>query len=129
MLKSTVTSHMNHFVIRIALALAALSIAAGFFACTRTDQSAGPPEKVTIACATPPYTALVDIALAKGYFRQQGLDVTPLFHSLGKAALDEILAGKADFATVAETPVVFAIMNGHKISIIATIQRSKLRRT
>ena len=35
-----------------------------------------------------------------------------------------MLEGKADFATVAETPVMFTIMNGEKISIIATIQTS-----
>lgn len=88
------------------------------------EKAAGPPDKVAIACATLPYTALVDIALAKGYFRQQGLEVTASFHSTGKASLDEVLAGRADFATVAETPVMFAVMNGSKVSILATIQSS-----
>lgn len=115
---------MNRVVIRPAAAFCALAVAAGFFACTRTDQPAEPLEKVPIASVPPPYAALVDIALAKGYFRQQGLDVTPHFHSLGKAALDEVLAGKADFATVAATPLISAIMSGQKISIIATIQSS-----
>ena len=45
-------------------------------------------------------------------------------HALWETALKEVLEGKADFATVAETPVMFAIMNGEKISIIATIQTS-----
>ncbi len=45
-------------------------------------------------------------------------------HPYGKTALKEVLEGKADFATVAETPVMFAIMKGEKISIIATIQTS-----
>ena len=35
-----------------------------------------------------------------------------------------MLEGKADFATVAETPVMFAVMQGRKVSIIATIQTS-----
>jgi ABC-type nitrate/sulfonate/bicarbonate transport system substrate-binding protein len=88
------------------------------------ERSAVPLEKVTIACSSPPYTALVDIAMAKGYFRKVGLEVTPHFHSSGKASLDEVLAGGADFATVAETPAMFAVMNGSKISIVATIQSS-----
>jgi NitT/TauT family transport system substrate-binding protein len=45
-------------------------------------------------------------------------------HPYGKPALDDIIKGNADFATVAETPVMFAIMKGEKISIIATIQTS-----
>jgi sulfonate transport system substrate-binding protein len=89
-----------------------------------SERSGVPLEKVSIACSSPPYTALVDIAMAKGYFRKVGLEVTPLFHSSGKASLDEVLAGGADFATVAETPVMFAVMNGSKISIVATIQSS-----
>lgn len=88
------------------------------------QDSPKPAARVTLAYATPPYTALADIAQAKGYFAQEGLEVTPLFHSTGKAALDELLDGKVDFATVAETPVMFAIMKGAKISIIATIQAS-----
>jgi NitT/TauT family transport system substrate-binding protein len=35
-----------------------------------------------------------------------------------------VLRGEADFATVAETPFMFAVMNGSKIAIIATIQGS-----
>src|SRR5208283_2603737 len=85
---------------------------------------AGPPEKLTIAYNAPPFTVLADIAQAQGYFRSEGLEVTPLFYSSGKAALDEQLEGKADFATVAETPIMFAIMNGQKISIVAGIQSS-----
>jgi NitT/TauT family transport system substrate-binding protein len=36
-----------------------------------------------------------------------------------------VLEGQADFATVAETPAMFAIMNGEKIAIIASIQSSQ----
>jgi ABC-type nitrate/sulfonate/bicarbonate transport system substrate-binding protein len=103
--------------------VSALVIGSNFFACTRADQKPmGPPEKITIAYATPPYTALADIAQAQGYFRLEGLEATPSFHSTGKDALEEVLEGKADVATVSETAVMFAIMNGQKISIIATIQ-------
>jgi len=35
-----------------------------------------------------------------------------------------VLEGKADFASVAETPVMFAILNGKKIAIIASIGSS-----
>jgi NitT/TauT family transport system substrate-binding protein len=80
------------------------------------------PEKVTIAYSLNPNSALVVIAQKQGYYRQEGLEVSEHLHPYGKAALQDVLEGKADFATVAETPVVFAIMKGEKISIIATIQ-------
>jgi NitT/TauT family transport system substrate-binding protein len=46
-------------------------------------------------------------------------------YAYGKPALEDLLAGKADFATVAETPVMLEILNGKRISIIATIEMSK----
>ncbi len=102
----------------IALGVLAISTSAGFFAGSRTDPAVNPLEKVTIACVPPPYTALIDIALAKGFSRQKGLEVAPRFHSTGKAGLDEVLAGKADFATVAATLIILAIMTGDRISLM-----------
>jgi len=122
---NTGSSSMRRSLIMIALVVSVLAISASFFSCSRTDnKSIGQLDKVTIAYATPPYTVLADIAQAQGYFRLEGLEVTPNFHSTGRAALDEVLSGKADFATVAETPVMFAILQGQKIDIIATIQSS-----
>ena len=115
------------FPIRIPFAIAALSICACFCACTRTDQKpAGPPEKITIAYSTLPETALAQVAQSRSYFREEGLEVTPHLFPYGKRALEDLLAGKADIATVAETPVMFAVMKGDNISIIATIHVSSL---
>ena len=115
---------MKRVAILIAFAMTLLATGTVFFACSRTDQPAAPIDQVTLAWGPPPYSALVDIALAKGFFRKQGLDVTPHFHSTGKAALDEVLAGTADYATVAGTPLTSAIMSGKEIAITATIQSS-----
>jgi sulfonate transport system substrate-binding protein len=82
------------------------------------------PEKVTIAYSASPDSALAQVAQMQGYYLKEGLDAVPQKHAYGKVALDAVLEGKADFATVAETPVMFAIMKGEKISIIATIQTS-----
>jgi hypothetical protein len=76
---------LKYIVLRVAPALLVLALGASFFACSQTDKDPGNAlEKVTIACATPPYTVLTDIALAKGYFRQQGLEVAARFHSTAK---------------------------------------------
>ena len=118
--------HMQRSLIRMALVVAAIAMSACFLACSCRDKKpVGPPEKITFSYANPPYTALADVAQAQGYFLGEGLEVTPHFHAFGRAAFNEVLEGKADFATVAETPVMFAIMKGQKISIIATIQSSK----
>ena len=83
-------------------------------------------QKVTVAYTTQPQCTLIHSAVNKGYFSNQGLDVQPLSHSFGKAALQSILDGKADFATVAETPVMFSVLKGDKIFVIANIESSNV---
>ena len=79
-----------------------------------------------MAYTTQPQSTLIHVAANKGYFLNQGLDVQPLIHSFGKAALQSVLDGKADFATVAETPVMFSVLKGDKIFVIANIESSSV---
>ncbi|MHB8882568.1 MAG: ABC transporter substrate-binding protein [Thermodesulfovibrionales bacterium] len=90
--------------------------------CNKPEKAAGPREKITIAYSTAVNAILVYIAFAKGYFAEEGLDVTPQPHAFGKPALNAVIEGKADLATVADTPIVFAVMNGKKITTLAVIQ-------
>jgi ABC-type nitrate/sulfonate/bicarbonate transport system substrate-binding protein len=116
---------IRSFLNLITVAISALAMAVLFIACDRSDKKqVDPPEKITIAFSATTDSVLAEVAYAKGYFLQEGLEVTPRLHPYGKRALDDMLAGKADFATVAETPVMFAILKGAKISIVATIQTS-----
>ncbi len=109
----------------MAFIVSALVIIGSFSACTRSDQpSANAPEKVTIAYSASPDAALAQVAQTQGYYLQEGLDAIPQKYAYGRLALAAVLEGKADFATVAETPFMFAIMNGQKIAVIATIQTS-----
>ena len=124
-LKREMNKTRSYILVSIALAVSALIIGGYLFMRPHAEHKpAGPPEKITIAYATPPHTILAEIAQLKGYYLQEGLEATPHLHSSGKAALDEVLGGTADFATVTVTPVMFAIMKGEKISIIATIYSS-----
>jgi sulfonate transport system substrate-binding protein len=99
-----------------------------FFALTVTgcqpQKPALPPQKITIAHSTAGNAILMSIAIAKDYLKEEGLDVTPQPHGFGKLALQSVIEGKADIATVGDTPTVFAIMNGKKITILAGIQTS-----
>jgi ABC-type nitrate/sulfonate/bicarbonate transport system substrate-binding protein len=79
------------------------------------------PRKLTIAVPSTPHAALLHIAAAQGYFAHEGLDVTVTRVSHGKAALDELAAGKADMATAAEVPFVIAVLQGAPLSIAATV--------
>jgi NitT/TauT family transport system substrate-binding protein len=83
-------------------------------------------QKINVAFTTQPQSTLIHIALTKGYFFNAGLDVKPLIHSFGKAALQSVLDGKADFATVAETPIMFSVLKGDRIFVVANIESSSM---
>jgi sulfonate transport system substrate-binding protein len=108
----------------IAVLLAVVLAGSFLTACTKTDQKPAAPENVTIAYSASPDSALAQIAQMQGYYLEEGLNAIPQKYDYGKVALDAVLEGRADFATVAETPFMFAVMKGEKISIVATIQTS-----
>jgi sulfonate transport system substrate-binding protein len=110
---------------RIFLAMVALTTVTCLYACDwMGPKPAGPVEKANIA-VTSTNAFLPVIAQVKGFYEQEGLEVTMDVHPYGKQALENMLAGKADIATMAETPVMFAILNGADLSIIATIHKTK----
>lgn len=81
-------------------------------------------QKITVAYTWQPQSTLVHMAVAQGYFAEEGLEVLPLMHTYGKAALQSVIDNKADFATVAETPVMFSALKGEKIFVLANIEAS-----
>jgi len=104
------------------LVLAVIVIALTVTGCRQ--KQAAPPEKITIAYSTASNAMLMYIAFAKGYLAEEGLEATPQPHAFGKPALQSVIDGKADIATVGDTPIVFAVMNGKKITTLAMIQTS-----
>ena len=87
-------------------------------------RSAESNQKITFAFTYQPQSTLAHVATVKGYFKEEGLDVQPLMREFGKEALQTVLDNKADFATVAETPVMFSGLRGDKIFVIANIEAS-----
>ena len=80
---------------------------------TQPAQPASPPEPMTIAANTHyAGTGLVFIAQVKGYFVYEGLNVTLQPYTTGKDALDAALEGRAELATAADIPLMFAVMKG-----------------
>lgn len=105
--------------LRAGLILLICLIAAGCHVSTSGESRS--PVKVRLAYATQHDCALVHIAVARGFFRDEAVEIEPLLLSFGKQALDTVLQGKADLATVAETPFMLAVLRGEKVSAIATI--------
>jgi ABC-type nitrate/sulfonate/bicarbonate transport system substrate-binding protein len=118
MFNSKAHSHFS----ALSLAATALIVCSGT-GCQPQKQT-GPPEKVTIAYTTASNAILTYIAFAKGYFTEEGLEATPQPQAFGQRALNAVIEGKADLGTVADTPIMFAVMNGKKITILAMIQTS-----
>lgn len=101
---------------------AILGIIVSIGALPASSQTAtGRPEKVRLADGIFLPSAAVHVALEKGYFRQEGLEIDYLSFPTGKESLETVVKGKADLATVADTPIVFQVIKGARINILATL--------
>lgn len=56
------------------------------------------------------------LAYEKGFFRDEGLDVTLKKNIMGWQSLQNLFAGEADIATVAELPIVYATLDRSKFA-------------
>jgi ABC-type nitrate/sulfonate/bicarbonate transport system substrate-binding protein len=80
-----------------------------------------PTEKLSIATPTVPHAALLHIAAAKGYFAEEGLEVTMMPTIHGKAAIDLVSQGKADLGAASEVVFVLATTAGGALGIAANM--------
>lgn len=81
-------------------------------------------ESLIIAEGVQPVFALIYIAEAKGFFKDENVDITYKTFSSGRDALASVIAGEADLATVYETPVVLQTVAGQKLAIITGLHHS-----
>lgn len=84
-----------------------------------------PVEKVTIAVPTQINSAMMIAAATQGLFQKAGVEVISKPFTLGKDALKSVIDGKADLAVVADTPLMFALIGGNKLVIVAGISQSR----
>lgn len=82
------------------------------------------PIKVRLAVNPVPLAALPIIAQIGRFWQDHGLDVELISFPTGKASLDAVLGGGADFATSAETPIMRAALAGFTPAVLATIASS-----
>jgi ABC-type nitrate/sulfonate/bicarbonate transport system substrate-binding protein len=82
-------------------------------------RSPPPPEKLVIAVADSLLGVPLWVAQGQGFFAAEGLDVNLVRYPTGKPALDALLRGEAQVATVAETPIMFAGLARQPIRVLA----------
>jgi NitT/TauT family transport system substrate-binding protein len=100
-----------------------LGAAAAAAAC-QARPPAQPPEAIVIGNVALAQTALLYLAQAQGHFAAEGLQVTLRPYAYGRLALASMLEGQVDLATSAETPVVFAALEGQRVAVVATLATS-----
>jgi ABC-type nitrate/sulfonate/bicarbonate transport system substrate-binding protein len=54
--------------------------------CQGSHPPAGPPARIAVAFTTQPQSTLVHVALAKGHFLEEGLEIQPVRLTYGKAS-------------------------------------------
>jgi NitT/TauT family transport system substrate-binding protein len=108
-----------------ALAVLALVLAAGaaalLAAALRRPAASAPAEPLRIAASSTPHAALLHLAAAKGFYAAEGLDVTLVPVSHGKAALDLLDRNQVELAAAAEVPFVIAVLQGQPLDVVASI--------
>jgi ABC-type nitrate/sulfonate/bicarbonate transport system substrate-binding protein len=121
---ATLGSQKKLFIVfAIAAAVMALILGAWFLL-----RPAPPPAiigKLTLALPTQINSASAIVAHAQGWFKKSGIEVLDQPFLLGKDALNSLLEGKADLAVVADTPFMFALLNGKDVAILAKISETR----
>lgn len=68
--------------------------------------------------------ALFHVAQIQGYFRQEGVEVIPQPHVSGVAAVQSLIKGESDLAISSDTPFALAVLNGEKLTMLASLASS-----
>jgi len=102
-----------------AFLLVCFMLFAGAFSCTKTVEPAG-PQKVTVVLDWVPNTnhTGIYVALEKGYYEEEGLDVEIIQPSEGGSA-DLIAAGKGEFGISYQEEVTYARTAENPLPVVA----------
>ncbi len=81
--------------------------------------------KVTLAASKNPWTSLALIADAKGFFADEGLDLSIAYQDGGRYCMDALVSNSAEFATIVEVNVSYLGFTGNKnVTVIGSIVKS-----
>lgn len=118
---------------RVGLAALVVALAASsLLMVSKTGDRAGgdavKPEaltRVSIGIPSMPPNAAWFVGLERGLFAQEGVELVHMPFAVGLHALQAVRDGKADLAIVADTPFMFAVMEGAPIAIAVTTYNSR----
>lgn len=85
---------------------------------------AEPLPHVSVITTRTPFSAAVLLAKERGWFSEAGVEVTLIDRVSGKEGLAELTDGVADYATAADTPIMFSLLKSLPIKVIATVSLS-----
>jgi NitT/TauT family transport system substrate-binding protein len=85
--------------------------------------NSGTPDSVTIGTTVQELAGLIFIADDRGFFAQNGLNVTVRLYDTGLAAVNDMANGKADVSASAEYPVVGTMLKQANVSVIGSIDK------
>lgn len=107
-------------ILRILIVLLFVGNSLSGTSCTKQPNS---PATTKITYAIPITVAAIPsyVAMEKGYWKEEGLDVNAQMFSAGRLALDALLSNSAEVMSVSETPLMHAILQGNQIYIVTTI--------
>jgi NitT/TauT family transport system substrate-binding protein len=101
----------------------ALLATSSFTACGGSDssKSSGGLEKANIKVGVLPIAdaATVYIARTKGYFKAEGLNVTPTILANGSETISRVMSGGVDFSYSSYIPIVQAAAQGVKVRVVS----------
>jgi NitT/TauT family transport system substrate-binding protein len=118
----------------IGATVAAAVLIAAWIWFARASSAPGPSTRLLSTTAVPITIAVnesyagacpVLAASDRGFFKAEGLPVTLQPHTSGRLALNAVLAGQADLATVAELPFVSSVMDGQPLVILANMFKAE----
>ncbi|NVK41374.1 MAG: ABC transporter substrate-binding protein [Oceanospirillaceae bacterium] len=109
---------------RPAMLLLAISLTVLGIAYVLLRQPSTPLAKLSIAVSRTPLSTPIYVAAAKGFFRQQGLDVALDEIIGGNRAFDRMIEGHADLATSSDSVVIFRSFQRRDFVVLASFVTS-----
>lgn len=103
------------------LLVLAIFLLFGMIGCRQNEQKEQLYDRFSVATLPWPGSTPFYVGIEKGFFRDEGLEVTLKPVATGLIGLEAVLAGKAEAAAVADTPIARAAVNDAPIAVIATI--------
>ncbi len=97
--------------------------------CTESGGSGGTGaaggERVTVGSFGGVYSAIVYVAQERGYFADEGLDVSLVDYESGAAAVQDLIAGKVDLATAAGFVVTSNLFEHPELRVVTSLSTIK----